>query len=149
MNSILSNTLSALDTFTAGWQVIANNVANINTDGFKAGHARYQDGPGGQGVQLSEIRTDTSPGSPMPGVPLEGHGEYVNSVSEAKAEAAQEQAAVQAAADARATELRESSNVQIEREIVQSIAHEHAYAANAAVISTYDDMMGTVIDMIV
>lgn len=163
MNSILYSAVSALDTFSKGWQVIANNVANVNTDGFKAGSARYENAPGGQGVRLGEIRTDTSPGSPLPGAPYEGRGEYVNEVSEARAAAAgadasaqaasdaraSADAAAQAAADARAVEYRESSNVQLEREITQAIITENAFAANAVVISTYDDMMGTVIDIVV
>lgn len=149
MNSILSTAVSSLNTFTAGWQAIANNVANINTHEFHGGHARYQDGPDGQGVRLGEIRTDTSPGSSVPGVPMEGHGEYVNRLGEARAEVAAREASAQAAADARAAEFRESSNVQIEREITQSVIHQHSYAASAQVVSTYDDMMGTVIDMVI
>lgn len=148
MNSILYTAVTALDTFSTGWQVIANNVANVNTAGFKASHARYQDGPNGQGVQLGEIRTDTSPGAPMPGVPMEGHGEYVNALSQERAEAAADVAAAQAAVDARAAELREASNVQLEREFTQAIITEQAVAAQAVLISTYDDMMGTVLDVV-
>lgn len=142
MNSILYTALTALDTFSTGWQAIANNVANVNTDGFKGSHARYQDAPNGQGVQLGEIRTDTSPGALVP-----GHGEYVNARSLERAEAAAEVAAAQAAVDARAAELREASNVQIEREFTQAIIHEHAIAAQAVMVTTYDDMMGTVLDI--
>lgn len=142
--SITNNALSALNSFGTGWMAIANNVANVNTDGYKAIDVRYQDVANAQGVEVSEIRRD-----PSPGVPLEGRGDYVNEVSQAAAQAAQAEAAAQAAADARAAEYREASNVQIEREFTQAIAHEYAYAANAQVVRTYDDMMGTVIDMTV
>lgn len=158
MNSILSNAASALDTFSKGWQVIANNVANVNTDGFKYGRARYQNMPEMQGVGLSEISSSTSPGSPVP-----GSLDYVNRVSMNRADAVRAESSAQAAVDARAkaayaaqeaadyraAELRESSNVQVEREMTQAIITENAYAANAVMVSTYDDMMGTVIDIVV
>lgn len=144
MNSILASTLSTLDTFSHGWQAIANNVANINTDGFQGSHARYADGPGGQGVRLAELRTDTSPGALLP-----GNGEYVNAMREARAEGANEAALQVAQIEARAAEQRMASNVQLERETVHQVATEYAYAANAALLSTYDDMMGTVIDVVV
>lgn len=140
--SVTNTALSALDSLGTGWLAIANNVANVNTDGYKAVNVRYQDVAGGQGVEVAELRRD-----PSPGAPLEGRGDYVNELSAARAESAAAEAAAQAAVDARAAEYREASNVQIEREFTQSIIHEQAYAANAQLIRTYDDMMGTVIDM--
>ena len=144
MNSLISSAISALDTFSVGWQAIANNVANMNTDGFQGSRVRYQDLPNGQGVGVGEVRTDTSAGAPT-----EPRPDEVLVLTQTRAEAANAEAVAQAAADARAAEYRESSNVQIEREFTEAIALEHAYAANAHVVSTYDDMMGTVIDMIV
>lgn len=144
MNSLLASTLSALDTFTTSWQVIANNVANINTDGFKASSARFADGPGGRGVQLAEVRKDTSAGPLVP-----GNGEYVNTLHDIRAEDANQAALRDAQINARLAEEREASNVTLERESVRSIATEYAYKSNAALLQTYDDMMGTVIDMVV
>lgn len=144
MNSLLGSAISALDTFSVGWQAIANNVANMNTDGFQGRRVRYQDLPNGQGVGVGEVRTDTSPGAP-----LEAHPDEVLALTQARAEAANAEANLQAVVDARAAEYREASNVQIERELTEAIALEHAYAANAKVVTTYDDMMGTVIDMVV
>lgn len=144
MNSILYNAIGTLDTFTDGWQTIVNNVANSNTDDFKARHARYEDGPNGQGVRLSGLATDNSAGAV-----LEAHRDEVTALSRERAQAAAEEAAAQAAVDARAAEYREASNVQLEREMTEAIAQEYAYKANAALISTYDDMMGTVLDIVI
>jgi flagellar hook protein FlgE len=39
----LNSGVSALSTFSKGIQVIANNIANVNTTGFKGSHASYSD----------------------------------------------------------------------------------------------------------
>ena len=43
-------------------QVTANNVANVSTPEFQASRARFEDGPGGQGVRISHLDVDHSPG---------------------------------------------------------------------------------------
>jgi len=56
--------LSALDSFSKKMAVVSNNVANINTDGFKKSRATLKEGQNG-GVELSIQKVDT-PGSPIP-----------------------------------------------------------------------------------
>lgn len=124
MQSLLNTSVSALGAFGIGMQVTANNIANINTDEFKAGRAYYETGPQGYGVRVGEISRDTSPGPLLPALPRD-------TVSISAAE----------------TALREGSNVSLEREFVQLISTEHGYTANAHVISAYDDIAGTVINM--
>lgn len=114
--------VSALNAFSVGTQVIANNLANINTDDFQGARARYSEAvPPGQGVALEEIRRDSSAGAPLP----------------------------QDSIDISAEAQRRASNVQAEREFVDLTAHQRAYEANARVARTYEDMLGTVVDMVV
>lgn len=56
--------LSALDGFSKYWAVVSNNVANINTDGYKKSRAILQEGQNG-GVEVSIQKIDT-PGSLIP-----------------------------------------------------------------------------------
>ncbi|MBU1053022.1 MAG: flagellar basal body protein [Proteobacteria bacterium] len=44
--------------------------------------------------------------------------------------------------------IREMSNVDIAEEIVQTIPTQHGYEANIKMISVYDEMLGSVIDII-
>ncbi len=54
--------LSALDAFSISQQVTANNVANINTNGFKASEVRLETGPEGEGVRVAQVHQDMSQG---------------------------------------------------------------------------------------
>ena len=63
MVSTISSSLSALSAFGKKLGVTANNIANVNTDGFKKSRAILQEGPHG-GVEVSIDRTDT-PGYPI------------------------------------------------------------------------------------
>lgn len=140
MSRILNTASSALGAFGVGMQVTANNVANVNTDGFHASQVRYQEAPNGMGVQVGEI-SESSSSCPVVRDTVD--------ISALAAQEASEQAALEAVDAYRAQEMREASNVQIEREMVNQIILENAHNANTAVVTTYDDMMGTVIDMVV
>ena len=50
--------LSALSTFQ---EVSANNVANVNTDGFKAGSVSLETGPMDQGVRVGGVNESNAP----------------------------------------------------------------------------------------
>lgn len=121
--------ISALNAYSTRAQVAANNIANVNTDGFKSSHADLETGHGGQGVQVSAITEDTSAGPVVQSLvptanPLTGRIE---------------------------TEYQwvEGSNTDISREMVTLMTTERAYAANAATIRTWDEMVGTVLDDLV
>ena len=60
MISALNSTMSALRAFVTKLGVTADNIANVNTDGFKKNRAILQEDANG-GVQV-EIRRDDSPG---------------------------------------------------------------------------------------
>lgn len=54
--------LSALSALGTAQAVSANNVANVNTDGFKASDVSLETGPDGQGVRVGSIQESTSAG---------------------------------------------------------------------------------------
>ena len=118
---------TALGALSVSLQVSANNLANVNTNGFKQSDVRFETGPGDQGVRISEIRKDATPGSPVeaPVYPIVG----------------------------RQYEQRsgwvESSNTDVARQFVDMINTSHAWSANAATIRTGDEMMGTLINTVV
>ena len=60
MISALNSTVSALRAFVTKLGVTADNIANVNTDGFKKNRATLQEDQNG-GVRV-EIRRDNSPG---------------------------------------------------------------------------------------
>lgn len=115
---------SALGALAPSLAVSANNLANANTNGFKASEVRLETGPGNVGVQISEIRKDARPGAyvPAPVYPTVG----------------------------REQEQRlgwvESSNTDYAQEFVDMINVSQAYAANATVIRTADDLLGRLVD---
>lgn len=57
---------SALAAFSVSQAVTANDVANLNTPGYRAKEARLESGPQDQGVRVAEIREDTSAGPLVP-----------------------------------------------------------------------------------
>lgn len=55
--------LSALSALSTVQEVSANNIANVNTDGFRASSVLLETGPEGQGVQVGAIQETTTPGT--------------------------------------------------------------------------------------
>ena len=60
MIAALNNTVSALRAFVTKLGVTADNIANVNTDGFKKSRAILHEG--NNGAVRVEISRDTSPG---------------------------------------------------------------------------------------
>lgn len=73
MISAISSSISALCAFGKKLGVIANNIANVNTEGFKKSRAILKEGPNG-GVRVS-INRINSPGYP---IMEEGTGEMTD-----------------------------------------------------------------------
>ncbi|MBZ4648785.1 MAG: protein of unknown function domain protein [Desulfomicrobiaceae bacterium] len=63
----METNLSAISALGISQAVTANDVANMNTPGYRAKEARLESGPGDQGVRVAEIREDTSAGPLVPG----------------------------------------------------------------------------------
>jgi flagellar hook protein FlgE len=117
MSDTFSSAISGISANTVRAAVAANNIANVNTSGFKASRVTVESS--GSGRQETHITESTESGSFIPrsdGLP-EG------------------------------SELEETSNVDLAEEFVQLQISEHGYSANAAVIRNQDEMLGTVLDM--
>ena len=114
INPIFSS-LSALIAFGEKLGVTSNNIANINTDGFKRSRAILEDTyPSGVKVSFSQVDT---PGSPIP-------------------------------SDDGTSNVRESSNVVAEQEVVNLITTKDAYAANLKAVKTEEEILGTLFDVL-
>lgn len=57
MSSISNIASSALQAFSTSQQITANNIANLNTDGFKASRATFKEN-GASGVYASASKTE-------------------------------------------------------------------------------------------
>jgi len=115
MTQAMNAALSALGAFGTKLNVTANNIANVNTDGFKKSRAILQNTEP-SGVAVSVNRVDT-PGWPLP-------------------------------SEDGSTEPRESSNVELEEEIINLITTKHTYEANLKTIKTEDQMLGAIFDIL-
>ena len=124
MMRALWSAASGMKTQQDNMDVIANNIANVNTNEFKASSVRFETGPMDQGVQISEVRKDGSPGS------------FVQApvFTEENGRAIQRQGWV------------ESSNTDVAREFTNMISTERAFQANVASIRTADEMLGTILN---
>jgi len=64
MTAVLNAALSALDAYGKKLDVTANNIANLNTDGFKKSRAIFEEADSsGVIVSISKVN---SPGAPIP-----------------------------------------------------------------------------------
>jgi len=126
MIDAISTAQSGLSALATSMAATANNVANADTDGYRARDARLETGPGGQGVRVSELSEDTSSG-----------GLRSETVS-AENEAGIPQPGV---------DLVAMSNVDLASQAVNMVEVSRAFEANVAVIRTADDMAGTILDM--
>lgn len=116
---------SALNAFGVEMMVHANNIANVNTPGFQAQNVTLIPGPHDQGVQVGSIYHDTTPGSPRPSsITMNESGRETLAMGHL-----------------------EGSNTDMATEFVRMNAAQRAFEANAAVIRTYDDISGTVLDL--
>jgi flagellar basal-body rod protein FlgC len=118
---------SALNAFGVDMMVRANNIANVNTPGFKAQDVTLMTGPRDEGVMVGSVYRDNTPGSPRPWAAI----------------------AYESGDGALPADRLETSNTDLVREFTGLIATQRAFEANAAVIRTYDAVSGTVLDSIV
>jgi flagellar basal body rod protein FlgG len=109
----LGAALSALNGFARKFAVSANNIANVDTNGFKKSRVVLSEGnPSGVIATVDRVET---PGSPVPspdGSP----------------------------------EMRQSSNVSLEEEMLELKVAKHGYDANLKAIKAQDDILGSVFD---
>jgi flagellar hook protein FlgE len=119
--------VQAMQAISFSQQVAANNVANMNTNGFHSSRVDFETGPDGRGVRVQDVYENTSAGPLVPG------GDYVDTDEGRRFDEM----------------LIEGSNTDLATEMVQMIENEHAFAANAAALHTRLDMTGVIINMMV
>ncbi|MDR1745280.1 MAG: flagellar basal body protein [Planctomycetota bacterium] len=117
----LGTSLSALQANQFRQDVTANNIANVNTDGFRASTVQTSDAAYindiGQGTQVSGTYAPPRPG-PIAMDAASATGGMV-----------------------------EQSNTDVVTETTNRMGAQHAYGANIAMARTTDEMMQTLMDM--
>jgi flagellar basal-body rod protein FlgC len=119
--------LTALRAFGAGLQSTAHNLANVLTDGFKAGRVTYADLPrqSGTAAQGPEKLSVAGPLVPYgPGLPP--RPDRYSALPDG---------------------FVEGSTTDIATEMVNLIITSRAYQANAKVVPTVDSMLGTAVNL--
>lgn len=119
---------SALNVISVSQQATANNIANMNTDEYRAQEVMRETGPQGEGVRVSEVRESSA------------QGPIVDTMVVESTEDGGTEQVMRAV---------EGSNTDIVREQVNMIENQRAYEANIEAIRTQDDMLGTVINELV
>jgi flagellar basal-body rod protein FlgC len=117
--------VSAMRAFSIAQQVTAHNVANVNTEEFRASRTTLEEVPNRGGARVQDIM-ETSGSAGL--VPVD------KPVANEAGELVQSRLMVQA------------SNTELAREMTNLMSNENAFAANAAVIRTRDDMIGGLIN---
>jgi flagellar basal-body rod protein FlgC len=123
----LQTPVTALSAFGVGLQSTAHNLANVLTNGFKAGRVTYADLPqqsgvaavGPQKLDISGPLVPYGPGLP----PLAGQSPAIPEG------------------------FAEGSTTDIAREMVDLIVTSRAYQANAKVVPTVDSLLGMVVNL--
>lgn len=113
-----SSSIQAMQALSRAQRVTANNVANVNTDGFEPSRTHLEDGPGGEGVAVSAITKTNAIDAPY----------------------RQEQTSATGA-------TREPSRTEIAREMVDLVRNQRAFSANAAFYRNMSDSLGLIVDL--
>lgn len=122
----ISSSLQAMEAVGVQLAVTANNVANVNTEAFRASRVDLEDGPHGRGVRVADIREGDEPG---PRIPDEA----------GRLAAAERVAAGQGWA--------EGGNADLVRELTWLMREETAYLANLHVVRAGDKSAGSIMDL--
>lgn len=115
-----SSSIQAMQALATAQQVTANNVANVNTDGFEPSRTYLEDGEGGEGVRVAAV---DKANAGMPAIHRD-----------------------QTVVDESALEAR-PSGTDVAREMVDMIRNQRGFEANAAFYRNMNDMLGLVIDL--
>lgn len=127
--SIANIAQSALSAFGTTMNVVANNIANVNTDGFKASRVNLESAPQGQGVRVASIQPDTTPGPQVQSLTR------VDDATTGRMDTSHQWV--------------QGSNTDLAREFVNMIGAQRGYEANIASARTADEMAGTVLNLVV
>ena len=124
MDVSLSAPLSALDAFALSQQVTANNLANVNSEDFRASGVTLEDVAGG-GVAVQEVRETGAEPPLVPSMRL-----------------VEEQGGV-----AQQMVFAPGSSTDPAREMVDLMLNQRAFEANAAVVRAQEETVGLLLDI--
>ena len=165
--------VTALNAFSSVTTATASNIANVNTDGYKAMSVRLESGPDDRGVQVAAVYRDMTPGPAViynlsendirnyENMAARGMRNSQENYDTAQAQDVTRTQQGDAASawyvqDIRAgqdsinryhTGYIEGSNTDLPREFVNLIVTENAYSANAVAIRTMDEMTGSILNV--
>jgi flagellar hook protein FlgE len=128
ISSSLQLGASAMNTFSWGMAVTANNVANVSTSGYEPSRAEYATNANDQGVHFEAALKD----------------------AQASASTSSNWTASNAVYDVTSglpLEASSPSGTDLSEEMTQMISTQHAYEANAQIVRTSDTMLGTLLDI--
>lgn len=138
----LNTSMSALQANQFRIDTAANNIANVNTDGFQARTVQTADqayiNDIGQGTRVAATYTDARPGAPV---------YQPNAVYEPGTGAADTGGGAGVAGNAGAAEAATQSNTDLVREMTGMTEARTAYGANIAMARTVDSMNQTLLDI--
>ena len=163
---------SALSSLDVVMQTTANNIANVNTDGFKATHATLMSAPRDEGVQVGALYRSMTPGPAIINHLGENDVRYSNDIATMGMRNSQENYDTAVAQDvdriqqANAADawniqnyregqnarnliqgIVEGSNTDLPREFTTMIVTANAYSANAAAIRAWDELVGSILNV--
>lgn len=136
----MSASIEALSAIGVSTQVTANNVANVNTDGFVPSRANYETGPEGEGVRVSSITTDSSVTPPT--------FDSVSLFSDASALEGAPGRSAEVAARFKESGGSESF-VNLGDEMTQLITNQRAYQANISSLRAESETVGQLVSQLV
>ena len=165
--------MSALNAYGSVITATASNIANVNTDGYKAMSVRLESGPDDRGVQVAAVYRDMTPGPAVvynlseldvrdyEDMAARGMRNSQENYDTAQAQDVTRNQQADAAAawyvqDIRAgqdsisryhTGYIEGSNTDLAREFTNLIVTENAYSASAVTIRTMDEMTGSILNV--
>lgn len=119
---------SGLDAMSATVAGAADNIANVDTDGYQAKRVHLATASDDQGVQVAGVTTDTSPGAPLPEAAPPADADTVDLSDQGRA-------------------MAQTSNVDLVREMGTLVEASRGFEANASVLLAQEDMAGTILDL--
>lgn len=167
--SIPESALSSLDVVM---QTTAHNIANVNTDGFRAQRVVLESGPFDEGVRVGAIYRDMRPGPAVINHLAENDVRVTNDLAARSMRNSQENYDTAVAQDVDRVQQGNAADawrvenhrkgqdsynvisgaaidntVDLPREFANLMITENAYSANAAVIRAWDEMVGSIVNV--
>lgn len=119
MTLSMNTNVSAMQAFSRQMSVSANNLANALSDEFKASRAYNVEGKTPESPTVDTVIVRSEKAGPLVEDPLSADGS-----------------------------LKELSNTDIAQELVQQIATQHGFDANAKSVKIHDETVGSILDIV-